>query len=43
MSTFNSKLNALRLRYEALLTKPNHVEENGNGGATIWMNVLIHS
>ena len=31
MSTFNSKLNALRLRYEALLTKPNHVEENGNG------------
>ena len=31
MSTFSSKLNALRLRHEALLTKPNHVAENGNG------------
>ena len=31
MSTFNSKLNALRLHHETLLTKPNHVEENGNG------------
>ena len=31
MSTFNSKLNALRLRHEALLTTPNHMLEHGNG------------
>jgi len=31
MSTFKSKLNALRQRHEALLTTPNHILENGNG------------
>ena len=31
MSTFNSKLNALRQRHEALLTMPNPMLEHGNG------------
>ena len=31
MSTFNSKLNALRQRHEALLTTPNQMLEHGNG------------
>lgn len=31
MSTFNTKLNVLRLHHEALLAKPNHKVEFGNG------------
>ena len=31
MTTFNSKLDTLRLRHEALLSAPNHVQEGGNG------------
>ena len=31
MIPFSSKLKALRLRHEELLTKPNHVLEHGNG------------